>query len=248
MRAWLRLCIPRGLLVLFAWLAGCGGASQVPTPTPVPSPLPPTRSAPAVAPATAAAGVVFESPRYGYAITLPCCWVALPAPATAVEAALADLENNRLAPELNALAQRLRPQAVSQALELIAVLPAGPQTPTPVAQLTVSVLPRAGLTPAAYLAATRAELARIPGTLIERAEVDWTLRNDGIPAVVIEYTTPGSSAQATIGGMQVALPSTEGAYFIVLTFTSALDDYARLQPQFRQIVRLVEPDPAAQDG
>lgn len=215
-------------------------------PTATPAPLLPTRSTEPLAPSATAAGVVFESPRYGYAVTLPCCWVALPTSATAVDAALADLAERDLAPELTALAERLRPQAAGLALELIAVLPNEDQVPTPIAQLTVSVLPHAGLTPAAYLEATRAEFARMASTTVEQAQIDTTLRGDRIPAIVIEYTTPGRSPEhASIGGMQVALPATGGGHLIVLTFTTTVTDYARLQPQFRQIVRMVELGPAA---
>lgn len=232
--------------VVACLLAACGSPAHAPTATPLalhtPLPAAPSTPLPRVLAATDGEEVVFASPRYGYRVTLPCCWVAMPAPAAALELALAELDDDDLAGQL---AARLHLDDVEQALELVAILP-GDGGGAPQAQLTVAVLPRAGLTLVAYLEATRHQFDLIAATQVQSAAIDRTVRDDGVSAVVVEYITPGvDDGDAAIAGLQVALPSEGGDDFVVLTFTTTVDAFARLKPQFRDIVRLVQIEPPA---
>lgn len=199
-------------------------------------------------PTTAAATdgtTVFVSPTIGYRVTLPCCWIALPASGAVVQAALDGVEDEALRRDLGELAARMRPDAIGAALELIAILPAASATSVPVAQLTVSVLPRAGLTPAAYLEATLADFAQIASSEVRTATVDPDLRADRVPAVVLEYAgapIPGDT-QVTLG-MQVTLPAADGEHYVVLTFTTDESRYADLRAQFRDLAASVELSPS----
>jgi hypothetical protein len=187
--------------------------------------------------------VTYVSPLHGFRVKLPCCWIAMPAVAAAVESALAEIEESDLAPEFADLTARLRPDDVGQVLELLAVLPTEGET-APLAQLTVSVLPRAGMTPAAYLDETARQFSLITAAEIKRAELSFRLRAEDAPAAVIEYTTtdtPGGAA--TVAGLQFALLNADETAFIVLTFTTNLSDYARLQPDLYDIVAHVDVSP-----
>lgn len=235
------------VMALFLLVAACSQATPLqPSVTATATPLTvlPTTGIPSSVQVDGTDGsVAFISPRHDFRVKLPCCWIAMPATAAAVESALAEIEENGLPPELIGLAERLRPDSVGQVLEMVAILPAETGA-TPLAQLTVSVLPRAGMTPAAYLEETSREFNFIPAAEIRRAELSFRLRAEGSPATVIEYTTSDTATgAATVAGLQVALLNADETAFIVLTFTTNLSDYERLQPDFYHIVAQVEVSP-----
>lgn len=176
---------------------------------------------------------VFVSPRHGYTVTLPCCWVGMPASAAAVEAALAGL---RPTPAATDAVDPLPADAIVNALELIAILPDAEANGVPKAQLTVSVLASHELTLDAYLEATAAELTALSNTDVQTTRLDDSLRPDQLPVAVIEYRT---GAGRSIAGLQYAfyLPNLE--HLVVLTFTTAEELYAELADGFADIARAV---------
>lgn len=267
-----------GLLLTACLLCACSRATPTPTPLPpaptiaVPttaatvSPVSPTVAASPtdvegeeiggvditpVSPSNGIAreGAIFTSPRYSYTLMLPCCWLALPTPGTAIESALADLEAGNDIPMWGDLSERVRDRESGAVLELIALLPAEENATVPVAQVTVSVLPANGLTLEGYLEATEAELNSIANTTVLTAQIEATLGVEALPASVIEYTaapTPAAEGvEETIAGFQVAFLGHSAENFIVLTFTTTTERYAALQPEFLRIVRMVTLDDPA---
>lgn len=220
--------------------AASGTAPATPAAMPTAASLLPTvtpRPLPTTGPTT------FTSPRYGYTVALPCCWVGLPSPSAALEAALADLLQTP-APEQTP-SQRPSEQVTrlaTQALELVAILPDVEGGGAPLAQLTVSVLPSGGLTLEQYLESAAAALNRIANTEVQESRLDPALHPEQLPAAVIEYR---SEAARAIAGLQVAyyLPqlneSAQPAYLLVLTFTTAEPLYSELAPSFAEIARQV---------
>lgn len=193
---------------------------------------------------SATLGAIFTSPRYSYTVVLPCCWLALPTPGTAVESALAELDAGDDIPLWGDLGERLREREGGAVLELLALLPDGDNLALPIAQMTVSVLPTFGLTLDDYASATAAELTRIANTTVQSVHVEPSLGVGGFPASVIEYIavpTPATpeNADQSMAGLQVAFFGHDGASLIVLTFTTAVDRFAELQPEFLHIVRSV---------
>lgn len=232
---------------LFLMVAACSQATPTqPTVAATATPLIvlPTTGTPASVQVNPTDGsVTFTSPRHDFRVKLPCCWIAMPATAAAVDSALAEIEETGWPPELTGLAERLRPDSVGQVLEMVAIFPAETEA-APLAQLTVSVLPRAGMTPAAYLEETSREFNFIPAAEILHAELSFRLRAEGSPAAVIEYTTfDTATGAATVAGLQLALLNAGETAFIVLTFTTNLSDYERLRPDFYDIVAQVEVSP-----
>ena len=264
------------LLTVVMFLAGCNrsatptsappvatvASAPVSTPT---STLPePAAATPMVTPDAAASpptstgvatqGAVFTSPRYSYTVTLPCCWLALPTPGTAIESALSEMEDESGAPVFGDLTERLRGQETGAVLELIALLPDDNNASTPIAQMTVSVLSARGLTLDGYLAATKAELNSIANTTVLTAQIEPALGVEGLPAAVIEYTAgkvadPSTPPAATptvdvdaddlVAGLQVAFFAENPDYLIVMTFTASTARYAELQPEFLHILRTI---------
>jgi hypothetical protein len=188
-------------------------------------------------------GAIFTSPRYSYTVVLPCCWLALPTPGTAVESALAELDNVSDLPVWGDLSARMRERESGAVLELIALLPAEENAAVPLAQVTVSVLPANGLTLDDYLEATQAELNSIANTSVLTAQIEATLGVGVLPASVIEYTAAPApvtdTSEQTIAGLQVAFLGESADTLIVLTFTTTTERYAELQPEFLHIVRTV---------
>jgi hypothetical protein len=268
------------LLAMGLLLVGCNRSGSTPTPAPLTPVLPIVTSvnapvgtltntvaaslastleaaaSPPSPTSIASQGAFFTSPRYSYTVTLPCCWLALPTPGTAIESALAEMEAENNAPIFGDLTDRLRGQKTGAVLELIALLPDDENVATPVAQMTVSVLPTHGLTLDGYLAATEAELNSIANTTVVTAQIEPTLGVEGLPAVVIEYTagnvavspTPPAATPAVdldadsdgvVAGLQVAFFGESPDYLIVLTFTATTERYAELQPEFLHIVRTI---------
>lgn len=205
---------------------------------------PTTPSAPAptrvITPTQTAAqtGDTFTSPRYGYTVTLPCCWVALPAPATAVEAALSDLAAGTGDPLYDNLLEALRENQSGVSLEYLAYLPDANGLPE--AQLTVSVLPAQQLTLASYIDGVTADLGGIGATAVVTGQIDYTLRPGDTPASVIEYTTVYDADP--LHGLQVAFFTATGNHLIVLTFTTSTGKYAGLEDEFMHIARSVSLD------
>jgi hypothetical protein len=203
----------------------------------------PETSTPGVANGSITAGAIFTSPRYSYTIVLPCCWLALPTPGTAIESALAQLEAESGVPMWGDLGEQLRENHSGAVLELIALLPDEEQVTVPVAQVTVSVLPANGLTLEDYLAATEAQLNSIANTSVTDAYIEPTLGVDSFPASVIEYTaapTPATTDNSEeMAGLQVAFFGSDANTLIVLTFTTTVDRFAELHPQFLHIVRTI---------
>ncbi len=218
----------RGWLIALAavLLVGClrhtSPGAPLPTPPPTLLPaatLPPPTPADLVAPGE---GVTYTSPRHGYTVALPSGWRALVLPVQA---------NDLL-------------QAAGQPLELVAGLDAADAAAAPQAQLTVLALPRGGLTLGAYLDQTAAQIAAESGAAVDRAELDPTLRGDGLPAAVVEYTVTSDSGDPQ-AGYQATLVGGDPDTLIVLTFTARAAVYAELRPQFIEIVRRVELTPPA---
>lgn len=189
-------------------------------------------------------GAIFTSPRYSYTVVLPCCWLALPTPGTAIESALADLESAGDLPVWGDLGERLRQRESGAVLELIALLPDEENVALPVAQMTVSVLPTNGLTLDGYLAATSTELNAIANTNVLTAYIDPALGVGAFPASVIEYSaapTPagGEDTDESMAGLQVAFFGHDDDSIIVMTFTTTTERFAELRPEFLHIVRTV---------
>lgn len=265
--------LTQGTKQLAAWLAvalllvACNRSTPTPTPVPpavatvttaaatpaVSAPVTPTFTAGAPTPdssppgsATGGAtqGAVFTSPRYSYTVVLPCCWLALPTPGTAIESALAELEAESDLPVWGDLDEKVEEHPTGAVLELIALLPDGENVTLPIAQVTVSVLPTYGLTLDDYLAATSAELNSIANTSVLTSYIEPTLGVGAFPASVIEYSavpTPANSENAdqTMAGLQVAFFGQDADTLIVLTFTTTRERFAELQPEFLHIVRTV---------
>jgi hypothetical protein len=189
-------------------------------------------------------GAIFTSPRFSYTVVLPCCWLALPTPGTAIESALADLDEGEELPLWGDLAERMRERENGALMELIALLPDEENVALPIAQVTVSVLPTYGMTLDDYATATSAELTRIANTSVQSAYIEPSLGVEEFPAAVIEYTaTPspanGDEAEQSIAGMQVAFFGNDAESLIVLTFTTTVDRFEELKPEFLHIVRSV---------
>jgi hypothetical protein len=189
-------------------------------------------------------GAIFTSPRYSYTVVLPCCWLALPTPGTAIESALAELQAESELPVWGDLSERVQERATGAVLELVALLPDEENATLPVAQVTVSVLPAYGLTLDDYLVATADELNSIANTNVLTAHIEPTLGVGAFPASLIEYTavpTPATSSNSehTMAGLQVAFFGHDANTLIVLTFTTTTDRFAELQPEFLHIVRTV---------
>lgn len=198
-----------------------------------------------------AEGAIFTSPRYSYTIVLPCCWLALPTPGTAIESVLAELEAENGVPVWGDLGERLRERESGALLELIAMLPDDENLTLPVAQVTVGVLPAHGMTLDNYLAATEAELTTIANTDVLAAYIEPTLSIDTYPASVIEYTamrTPDLDDEPDdmIAGLQVAFFGLDAEWLIILTFTTTQNRFDALRPEFLHIVRGVSFVDAAQ--
>lgn len=206
---------------------------SAPAPTRVITPTQTAASDPA-----AQTGDTFTSPRYGYTVTLPCCWVALPAPATAVEAALSDLAAGTGDPLYDNLLEALRENQSGVSLEYLAYLPDANGLPE--AQLTVSVLPAQQLTLASYIDGVTADLGGIGATAVVTGQIDYTLRPGDTPASVIEYTTVYDADP--LHGLQVAFFTATGNHLIVLTFTTSTGKYAGLEDEFMHIARSVSLD------
>ena len=215
---------------------------------------PDAAASPPTSTGVATQGAVFTSPRYSYTVTLPCCWLALPTPGTAIESALSEMEDESGAPVFGDLTERLRGQETGAVLELIALLPDDNNASTPIAQMTVSVLSARGLTLDGYLAATKAELNSIANTTVLTAQIEPALGVEGLPAAVIEYTagkvadpsTPPAATPAVdvdaddlVAGLQVAFFAENPDYLIVMTFTASTARYAELQPEFLHILRTI---------
>jgi hypothetical protein len=217
------------------------------TPTALPTfvanaPTPDIRdSSPGVASGSVTQGAIFTSPRYSYTVVLPCCWLALPTAGTAIESALAELEAASEVPLWGDLGERVRERDSGAVLELVALLPDADSVATPIAQVTVGVLPTFGLTLDDYLDATATELNSIGNTEVLTAYIDSTLGVGTFPASVIEYTaSPTAGADDTlIAGYQVAFFGHDAETLIVLTFTTTVDRFGELQPEFLHIVRTV---------
>jgi hypothetical protein len=186
--------------------------------------------------ATPAGPAVFTSPRYDYTVTLPCCWLALPTPGLAAAAALTELQPTPTATGEDTAATSLTPGFLAETLELVALLPDTARSGAPLAQLTVSVLPSAGLTLEQYRAAATAELAALHQTQVQASRLDATLHPERLPAAVIEYIT---AAQTPVAGMQVAFFLDDPAYLLVMTFTTDAPRLVDLAPRFGEIVRQV---------
>jgi hypothetical protein len=192
----------------------------------------------------ASQGAIFTSPRYSYTVVLPCCWLALPTPGTALETALAELEAESDIPVWGDLTEAVRERETGAVLELIALLPDEENGTTPIAQVTVSVLPANGLTLDSYLAATEAELNSIANTSVLTAQIDPALGVGAFPASVIEYTAaplPATTddSEQTMAGLQVAFFGEGAEMLIVLTFTTTTDRFEELQPEFLHVVRTI---------
>lgn len=189
-----------------------------------------------------AEGAIFTSPRFSYTVVLPCCWLALPTPGTAIESVLAELEAENGVPVWGDLSERLRERESGALLELIAMLPDDENLTLPVAQVTVGVLPAQGMTLDKYLAATEAELTTIANTDVLAAYIEPTLSIDTYPASVIEYTAMrmpnlDDEPDETIAGLQVAFFGLDAEWLIILTFTTTQERFDALRPEFFHIVR-----------
>jgi hypothetical protein len=265
LQAWIK---QMGLLVAAGLFVVACNRNDPPTPTPIPllptvtataimeivatSPtLVPTFEAggqtpqlPGPSSGIASQGAIFTSPRYSYTIVLPCCWLALPTPGTAIESALAELHAESQLPVWGDLSERVQERATGAVLELVALLPDEENATLPVAQVTVSVLPTYGMTLDDYLAATAEELNSIANTNVLTAHIESTLGVGAFPASLIEYTavpTPAttSNSEHAMAGLQVAFFGNDANTLIVLTFTTTVDRFAELQPEFLHIVRTV---------
>jgi hypothetical protein len=204
----------------------------------------PTQPAAGSATGIASQGAIFTSPRYSYTVILPCCWMALPTPGTAMESALAGMDNGGEAPLWGDLDEQVSQGQSGAVLELIALLPDEENPAVPVAQATVSVLPSHDLTLAGYLAATTAELNSIANTAVVTGYIEPSLGVGAFPAVVIEYTAAPTTqlpntVEKTIAGLQVAFFGQGSDTLIVLTFTTTDDRFEQLKPEFLHIVRTV---------
>jgi hypothetical protein len=198
----------------------------------------------------ASQGAIFSSPRYSYTVVLPCCWLALPTPGTALETAIDELEAESDLPLWGDLGARVRERDIGAVLELIALLPDEENPATPLAQVTVSVLPTNGLTLDDYMTATADELNRIANTSVLTAVIEPALGVGALPASVIQYTAAPApqtvaNAEQTMAGLQVAFFGYDDNSLIVLTFTTTSDRYDELVPQFLHIVRTVTLDDPA---
>lgn len=188
--------------------------------------------------------VVFVSPRHGYTVTLPCCWVGMPTTALNIEEALSNVLQTPAAPNAQTHTREAHKDEadpplvddLAEALELVAVLPAAGAGGAPQAQLTVSVLAGRGLTLDQYLAATAAELNAIANTEVQAARLDDALRADGLPVAVIEYRT---AAARPVAGLQIAFYLDDLTHLAVLTFTTDEALYTGLAAGFADIARQV---------
>ena len=192
----------------------------------------------------ASQGAIFSSPRFSYTVILPCCWLALPTPGTAIETAINELEAENDLPLWGDLGERVRERETGAVLELIALLPDEENPATPLAQVTVSVLPMNGMTLDNYLAATAEELNHIANTSVLTAVIEPALGVGALPASVIQYAAAPApqtvaNAEQTMAGLQVAFFGHDANSLIVLTFTTTSDRYEELVPQFLHIVRTV---------
>lgn len=125
---------------------------------------------------------------------------------------------------------------LTEALELVAILPDTETKGAPRAQLTVSVLAGHDLTLDQYLEATVAELTTIANTHVLDARLDASLRPDNMPVVMIEYQT---TAARPVAGLQIAFYLDDTDNLVILTFTTDQTLYADLTVGFADIARQV---------
>lgn len=154
-----------------------------------------------------------------------------------VEAALDELDPTPAA-ETGDLGDALPEIDLTEALELVAILPDSETKGAPKAQLTVSVLTGHGLTLDQYLEATVAELTAIANTHVLDARLDASLRPDNVPVVMIEYQT---TAARPVAGLQIAFYLDDTDNLAILTFTTDQMLYADLAADFADIARQVTP-------
>jgi hypothetical protein len=95
-----------------------------------------------------------------------------------------------------------------------------------------------------YQLATVTELDSIANTDVITAYVEPALGVGAFPASVIEYTaapTPANTndTDESIAGLQIAFFGQDADTLIVLTFTTTIDRFDELRPEFLHIVRTV---------
>lgn len=112
---------------------------------------------------------------------------------------------------------------------------------------TILMTPRAGLSLDAYLDEVASALAATGGVenggvTVNEAEIDYSLRTDGVPAALIRFQADGKlfdAAGIVVDGMQAAVLDESAANMIVITLTSDAARADQLQPLLEKIVAVL---------
>ncbi len=229
-----------GILVLLL-LTGCR-AQPTPTPssTPTSAPTatailaPPTATPegiPTATPAVTQSAIPLVAVSDQFTLTLPTGWQERVVAADQLRTTLTALQGN--GDNGSSLAGQLAAAVDAQSTAVVAWLP-DPANPTVSAvSLIALAMPRTELTLERYLAAAQAQLATQPGVTIASAALEYSLRPDGIPVAVLQYT----AAAANVDGYQVALLDEQAEDLVLFTFTAPAGQLTSNLPDFQAIIR-----------
>lgn len=221
-------------IALIALLTGCRPPTPVPTPLATPDASAPSASA-TPAPITSLLPTVTPSSgdRDGD-VTLPAPLVGL-ANALAADWAVEALSGDELAAKTGGA--EVDPDAIIAHYTSAANDAGSPA-------FTILMTPRAELSLDAYLdkvasALTATGGVESGGVTVNEAEIDYSLRTDGVPAALIRFQADGALFDApgiVVDGMQAAVLDENATNMIVITLTSDAARADQLQPLLAQIV------------
>jgi hypothetical protein len=164
-------------------------------------------------------------------LTLPPGWQERAIPADQLRVTLAALEGN--ASSASALVGPLAAAVDANSTALVAWLPdAADPTASPTSLIAVA-LPSTGLSLESYLADAQARLTAQPDVTVASAQLDYSLRTDGIPVAVLQYTVAASG----VDGYQVALLDDQAEHLVLVTFTTPAGQLATHLPDFQATIR-----------
>lgn len=227
-----------GILVLLL-LSSCRAQltptpSSTPTAAPTAIPVQPTVTpalVPTATPGVTQSAIPLVAVSDQFTLTLPTGWQERVVAADQLRTTLTALQSN--GDSGSNLAGQLATAVATQSTAVVAWLPDPASPTTSAASLIAVAVPRADLTLERYLAAAQAQLAAQPELTIASAQLEYSLRPDGIPVAVLQYT----SAAANVDGYQVALLDESAEHLVLFTFTTPAGQLTSNLPDFQAIIR-----------